>query len=99
MRRVIWTPTARDDYFDILHYIAADNPEAAHRVIDKIEAVGNALGEFATGHPGRVTGTYEKTVRRLPWILVYALTDEDRAVSILRVIHAARDWPAQSWPD
>jgi plasmid stabilization system protein ParE len=96
MRRVVWSVDAHRDYLDILRYIANDNPDAAERVVDAIEDAGNRLGEFATGRPGRVTGTYEKVVTGLPYIIAYALTDE--AVVIVRVIHTARDWLEEEWP-
>ncbi|WP_420384027.1 type II toxin-antitoxin system RelE/ParE family toxin [Novosphingobium sp.] len=99
MRRVIWSDTATTDFHDILHHIATADPDAADRVADAIEASGAALGDFATGHPGRVAGTFEKLVRRLPYIITYALTDDERTVSILRLIHAARDWQDESWPE
>lgn len=98
MRQVIWSHQALSDTGDILRHIAADDASAAHGIIDQIEATGEALGDFATGHPGRVTGTYEKSVRRLPFIIAYALTDNDTAVSILRVIHTSREWPDEGWP-
>jgi len=93
MRRVVWSDTARDDYFQILRFIADDNPDAAERVVQTIEKTGNALALFATGHPGRVSGTYEKSVARLPYIIVYALNDDATTVTILQVIHTSRDWP------
>lgn len=96
MRRVVWSVDAHRDYLDILRYIADDNPDAAERVVDAIEDAGNRLGEFPTGRPGRVTGTYEKVVTGLPYIIAYALTDE--AVVIVRVIHTARDWLEEEWP-
>lgn len=98
MRQVIWSRLALSDAGDILRQIATDDPSAARRVIDRIEATGEALGEFATGHPGRVAGTYEKSVRRMPYIIAYAIADDDRTVVIVRVIHAARDWLEGSWP-
>jgi len=98
VRQVIWSKDASDDFNGILHHIATDDPDAADRVADAIEAAGYALGAFATGHPGRVTGTYEKSVRRLPFVIAYALTDNDTTVSILRVIHTSRDWPDEGWP-
>ncbi len=64
-----------------------------------LQKAGNALGDFATGHPGRTAGTYEKSVRSLPYIVAYALTDRDMAVTILRIIHTARDWQEENWPD
>lgn len=93
MRSVVWSATARQDYLDILRYIAADNPIAAENVVDAIEKAGNDLGSFATGRPGRVTGTYEKPLAHLPYIIAYALAIHagDESVVILRVIHGARD--------
>lgn len=101
MRRVIWSADARRDYLDVLQYIADDNPDAAERVAAAIERAGNGLGEFATGRPGRVTGMYEKSVPRLPYIIAYELTSQggQEVVAILRVIHTSRDWPAEEWPN
>jgi len=101
MRRIIWSVEARRDYLDILRYIAADNPLAAERVADAIEQAGNGLGEFATGRPGRVTGSYEKSVPRLPYIIAYEITHrvEQEVVAVLRVIHTSRDWQPEEWPD
>ena len=98
MRQVVWADTARDNYLKILRHIAEDDPDAAERVAVRIEAVGNALAAFATGHPGRVAGTYEKSVARLPYIMVYALAQDDQRVTILHIIHTARDWPEGAWP-
>jgi plasmid stabilization system protein ParE len=97
VRPVIWSAEARDDYFDILRYIADDNPVAAERVVDAIEKAGNDLGQHATGRPGRVTGTYEKSVTRLPYVIVYALAMHQgrESVVIVRVIHTSRDWPPE----
>jgi toxin ParE1/3/4 len=99
VRRVVWSEDARDDYFRILHHIADDDPDAAERVVRAIEKTGNALSAFATGHPGRVGGTYEKSVSRLPYIIAYALSEDDAVVTILHVIHTARDWLPDEWPE
>ncbi|MFC3440885.1 type II toxin-antitoxin system RelE/ParE family toxin [Sphingobium rhizovicinum] len=99
MRRVVWSNEARNDYFDILRHIADADPDAAERVVRAIEKTGNALGEFATGHPGRVSGTYEKSVHRLPYVIAYALNEGDKVLTILHVIHTSRDWTPDSWPE
>lgn len=99
MRRVVWSQDALDDYLATLRHIAADDPDAAALVAEAIARTGDALGNFATGRPGRVAGTYEKSVARLPYIIAYALADADRAVAILRIIHAARDWRTDHWPE
>ncbi|WCT79260.1 type II toxin-antitoxin system RelE/ParE family toxin [Novosphingobium humi] len=98
MRRVEWAESALTDIRTQIEYIAVQDPQAARKVANAIGQTGAALGEFATGHPGRVAGTYEKLVRGLPYIIAYALTDKEQAVSILRVIHTARDWTEEAWP-
>ncbi len=97
MRKVIWADSARDDLWGIVRYIAADNPDAAERVMTAIDQTASKLADFATGHPGRVSGTYEKSVTGLPYILAYSLVPDQRGekVAILHVIHAARNWGAE----
>ncbi|NKK63357.1 type II toxin-antitoxin system RelE/ParE family toxin [Rhizobium leguminosarum] len=97
MRPVLWSKEAHRDNLEILRYIAEDNPDAAERVVDAIEDAGKKLGEFATGRPGRITGTYEKSLTRFPYIISYELRSiaGRESVVILRVIHTARDWPAE----
>lgn len=97
-RKVEWARSALDDLIGQVEHIAADNPDAARRVAKAIRITGNDLGTFATGHPGRVAGTYEKAVRGLPYIIAYALTGDDSVVSIPRIIHTARDWQTDRWP-
>jgi plasmid stabilization system protein ParE len=83
-------------------YIAADNPAAALKVLGRIEQAAEKLGQMAIGRRGRVTGTYERPLSGLPYIIAYALqtlpSGRERVV-ILRVIHTARNWPKESWPD
>jgi toxin ParE1/3/4 len=101
-RRVIWSRDALHTLKDAARRIARDNPQAARRVAAAIRATGNALGERAIGRRGRVTGTYEKPVTGSPYILAYTIAparEGDEAVFILDIIHTARDWPAESWPE
>jgi toxin ParE1/3/4 len=100
-RSVTWSREALDDIKKQAAFIAQDNPAAARRIADRIRDVGKALGEMATGRPGRVTGSYEKSVARLPYIIAYELrTIAGReCVVIVRVIHTSRDWPAEEWPN
>jgi len=99
-RPVLWSKDALDDIIDQVAYIGLDNPDAAGRVVERVVAAGDSLGDMPTGRPGRVGGTYEKVVRRLPYIIAYAITRQvgGEAVSILRVIHTSRDWPDEAWP-
>jgi len=100
-RGVVWSSDALDDLDGTVRYIAAENPHAARSVAAEIREAGRRLGEMATGRPGGRTGTYEKVVTGLPYILVYTLhtyLDIGEAVVVLRVIHTSRDWPNAEWP-
>ncbi|MGJ8573260.1 MAG: type II toxin-antitoxin system RelE/ParE family toxin [Hoeflea sp.] len=102
MRRpVTWSREALDDIKDQVAFVAQDNPAAARRVAECIGDVGKALGDMVTGRPGRVTGTYEKSLARLPYVIAYVVRPiaGGESVVIVRVIHTARDWPAESWPE
>jgi len=98
---VLWSESALDDLDSAIAYIAADNPVAARTVLERIDTAGESLGQVATGRLGRVAGTYEKSVRGLPYIIAYAIQSlpggRERIV-ILRVIHGARNWPPGEWP-
>jgi plasmid stabilization system protein ParE len=99
---VVWAKDALDDLDSAIAYIASDSPAAALRVLDRIEAAAEKLGKVASGRRGRVAGTYEKSVRGLPYIVAYAiqpLPGGRERIVILRVIHGARDWPDEHWPD
>jgi toxin ParE1/3/4 len=102
VRFVEWSRAAQYDLERLIDYIAKENPSAARRVAERIDRAGRLLGEMATGRPGRVTGTYEKIVPGLPYILAYRLierSDGSEAVVIARVIHGARKWLPEQWPD
>ena len=102
MRRVVWSADAGIEYRNIITYIARTNPQAAQTVGGKIRDSIESLAAMPTGRKGRVTGTYEKSVHGLPYIIAYALGDEPKnheTLTILRVIHDARDWREDSWPE
>jgi toxin ParE1/3/4 len=94
-RPVRWSSDALADLTDQLAYIASENPSAARRVADALDLTALALGDMPTGRAGRVTGTYEKSVTGLPYVIAYALMLQGgvEAVVIVRVIHTSRDWP------
>lgn len=100
-RSVVWSRAARADLHDVVAYIAEDNPAAARRVAGAVTAAAHALGDTPSGRPGRVAGTYEKVVRGLPYLLAYAIDARPvrEQVVIVRLIHGARDWTPESWPE
>jgi toxin ParE1/3/4 len=86
-----WRETGRADLLAIIDYISDDNPDAAQRLKDEVEAKVAKL----PAHPkryraGRVPGTREILVRST-YLVIYA--EDARAVTVLRVLHAAQQWP------
>jgi addiction module RelE/StbE family toxin len=86
-----WREAARADLLAIVDYISDDNPDAAQHLKDEIESKVARLAE----HPkrfrqGRVSGTREMVVRP-NYIVIYA--EDARAVTVLRILHAAQQWP------
>ncbi len=89
---LLWTPEAIQDRDEIYDYIEADNPVAA-LVLDELfeEKAGWLVDHPGLGRPGRGVGTRELVVHK-NYILVYDATAD--LVRVLRVLHAARQWPA-----
>ncbi|CEI36821.1 type II toxin-antitoxin system mRNA interferase toxin, RelE/StbE family [Xanthomonas citri pv. citri] len=91
MPELEWTELARADLLAIVDYISDDNPDAAQRLKDDIEAKAAKLPEFPRLYrTGRVEGTREMVVWA-NYIVVYSETPF--TVSIMRVLHAAQQWP------
>jgi addiction module RelE/StbE family toxin len=91
---IVWRRMALDDLEWARRYIAEDNPRAASRVHRAIlTSVGRLANHPHLGRPGRVDGTRELVIPRTPYIVAYAVLDEQ--VMILSVVHHARKWPAR----
>ena len=91
MPNLEWKATAIADLLAIVGYISDDNPDAAQALKDEIEDRTSSLPD----HPrmcrvGRVDGTREMVVRP-NYNVVYA--EDASALLILRVLHAAQQWP------
>lgn len=92
MMQLHWTPEAIQDREAIYDYIQADNPIAALALDELFEEKAGRLVDYpGLGRPGRVVGTRE-LVAHQNYILVYDVTSD--RVRMLRVLHAARQWPS-----
>ena len=91
MHEIEWKAPAIADLLQIIEYISDDNPSAAQELKDDIETKVAALAENPRLYKtGRVSGTREMVVRP-NYIVVYK--EAAHVVSVLRVLHAARQWP------
>ncbi len=91
--RLRWTRLAEADLDSIADYIGQDSPVAAARVIleliDQTEVL--LARHVAMGRPGRVIGTRELVIGKLPYVVPYRVRENE--IEILRVLHTSRRWP------
>ena len=90
MPRVFFTRAAREDLIGIWTHIAADDPAAADRVLDRLDAATAHLTENPQMGPARddirpglrylVSGSY---------LLLYRVVGDD--IEIVRAVHGRRD--------
>ena len=102
MRRIVWADTARAEFQGLLDYVNERNPQGVATIIRNVGQAVELLADRPHGRQGRVTGTYEKSVSGIPYVIAYELDDTAPAASvlvILRIIHTARNWQPESWPD
>ena len=88
-----WKEVAQEDVQHILKHIAQDNVSAAFDVLSEIEhQVGQLEDHPKLGRIGRVKGTRELVISRTPYIVAYRI--DANLVTVVRVLHGAREWPA-----
>jgi plasmid stabilization system protein ParE len=76
----------------IHEYIDQRNPAAAVRVGASIREAAEILRYFPySGRRGRVAGTREWVVRRLPYVLVYEIDTDESGVTVLGVFTAPKN--------
>lgn len=91
MLNLEWKAAAIADLLAIVDYISDDNPDAAQALKDEVETKTSRLPDNPQLYRvGRVDDTREMVVRP-NYIVIYA--ENAIAVTILRVLHAAQQWP------
>lgn len=92
-KRIRWTVRALRRLDEIGAYIEHDNPDAAARVVARIVASVDILGEMpATGRMGRIPGTREVVLSDIPYIIPYRVRED---IEIITVMHASQKWPTK----
>lgn len=81
---------AEDDLIDIWLYVAARNPQAADRLLDRFEARWRLLAtQPRSGAPRDDLGSGLRTVSVGEYLSIYRL--EGSSIEIVRVLHGRRD--------
>ena len=90
--RVRWLRKALRNLDDEASFIAADSPEAAQLVVQRVlDAVAMLPEQPGMGRPGRVAGTCELVVLKTRYIVPYRVRGQ--TIEILRVFHTSRRLP------
>ncbi len=89
--RVKRTPRAEHDLEDIWFFVAQDNPDAADRLLDRIEQSTKLLADHP--HIGTARPDVAPELRYHPvgnYLLLYRIIKN--GIELVRVVHGARDW-------
>ena len=92
MREVRRTPAAERDLDEIWLRIAVDNPRAAETILRRLEEAEARLLDFpeqGEARPEIAPELRKWTVR--PYVIFYRL--DSRGVTVVRVLHGARELP------
>ncbi|MFZ0791947.1 MAG: type II toxin-antitoxin system RelE/ParE family toxin [Chromatiaceae bacterium] len=93
--KILWSPQARRDLRDIYLHILPENPTAAWALHGRIRDCVLLLADTPQiGRPGRVPGSRELVASGTRYIAPYRVVAD--TLQILRVYHAAREWPEGS---
>lgn len=94
MPKIEWSGPASKDFLAIIDYISDVNPQAAQCLKDEIQTrIAQLLQHPRLYKSGRVEGTREMAVKP-NYLVIYR--ESPTAILILRILHAARQWPASN---
>jgi toxin ParE1/3/4 len=90
--RLVVHEAAAGDLDDILDWISKDNARAAAELVRRILARIDRLaipGLSYIGRPGLIEGTRELV--EAPYIIVYTVDEQADEITVLAIVHGARD--------
>jgi toxin ParE1/3/4 len=92
--RLRWTRLALLQLREITEYIEQENRPATSRVVQSIRQQVATLARYPNiGRAGRVEGTRELVITRLPYVVAYRVGGD--RVEVVAVVHTSRRWPEQ----
>jgi toxin ParE1/3/4 len=89
--KIRWITPAAEDLENIFNYLQENYPSRARSTVVEIRNSVRLLKQFPPrGRKGSEEGTRELPHVRLPYILIYRVTEE--VIEILHIWHGAQDW-------
>lgn len=90
--RISYTRLALADIGEAAAYVARDDPQRAKSVVERVEiAILGLKRHPERGRRGRIEGTRELVVSRIPFVIPYRIVGD--RIDILAAIHGRRAWP------
>ena len=90
--KIRWTLPAANQLRNIFEYIAADNPGAAARTVQRIrKTIIQASRMPQAARVGRVAGTREVVVPGTSYLVAYKAFEN--MIHVLAIQHGAQGWP------
>lgn len=71
VRTVRWSAEALDEYDSAVAHLRAKNPAAAERYVRALDAAVAMLARRNIGRPGRVPGTFEKSLPKWRYVIAF----------------------------
>lgn len=94
--KLVWRPAAQLDRDRIMDYIEQDSPRSAYALdLEFSEKAKLALKNPTMYRAGRIRGTREIVVHS-NYVIVYKVDEKAKILTVLRVLHAAQQFPKRS---
>ena len=94
--KIIYSEYVATDIEEIYEYIAANDENAAYKMIERIEHVILSLSDFPQlGSISKIKELHAKSIRMIPvekYLVFYKINKQNDELQILRIIHGARDY-------
>jgi toxin ParE1/3/4 len=90
MKTVRWEDEALADFVQAVLYASRQYEAYGSLISERIIKAITLLTKINVGRKGRISGTFEKSVYKTPYVISY-LVDGDRIV-ILHIIHTSKEW-------
>ncbi len=97
--KVVLTAEALGDLEQIGDYIARDSPVRARTFVAELAVAARKIGEIPKGYPLVPRFEGHRVRRRVHGAYLIFYRIEDDHVSILHILHGARDYEALLFPD